>query len=231
MNDIFSNIRIALSILWNWYFLAAINLIISIVSLGTSIANSFSQPSIQCNINNIIAAVAEGQFTALSTMQQAASSLFSLEHNVPDLTSPRIAIFFGALWALRCIADGEDSGPNFLTNLLLGALVAIAIFVDFNTGIRNSQAQDRAGMNIFYQASVLQELKPDAIQVASESSSSSEDQPIQACKVALDMLSAIRLRYCTTGPEFHDCFVSSKSDPDRSAAIEAETQRWLFSEN
>jgi hypothetical protein len=230
MKEIFAFTRIAFGILWNWYFLVAVHLIISIGSLGISVANSFSLPSIRCNINNVVAAVAEGQFTELSTLQQASSSLFSLEHNVPDLTSLGIAIFFGFLWVIRCIADGENSMPNLLVNFLIGALVAVAIFVDFNTGIRNGQAQDRAGMKILHQALTLEELKPDTLRVASESIPSSGDQAAHACKVALHMLSTIRLRYCTTGPEFHDCFVSSERNPDRNTAVEAETQRWLFSD-
>lgn len=216
-------------VLWSWYFLATANVIASLVSLGLTLWDARVPVSMRCNINNVATAVLEGQFAQLTAMQQASASLYSLEHNLPDFASPWVIVVLGLMWLLRNIRDGEGDAPTLAVNVIIAVLSLTAIGVGFFHKLAEGEALDRAGLRIMMEIRSLQEVSYDALRVASKGYPMDADQPVHACAIALDMLSARRLSYCSAGPGLHDCFVASEGDPKRKAAIESETSRWLFS--
>lgn len=222
---------LAFRFIWSWAFLATANVVASLVTLIMTCVNALEPVSLECNINNVVMAVSAGESSALQVMQQVSTSAFALEHNVPDFSSPWIVVVLSLLWIFRTVKDTVDGdGATWWTNLLISGLAVLAIGVGFFSGVSNSAALSRAGWRVMTAMESIELIKPEALRLASDEGLTDESQkPVRACAIALDMLSARRLHYCSAGSSAYDCLVKAREAPEQAAAIDRETRRWLFS--
>ncbi|NUY35957.1 hypothetical protein F0160_37250 [Paraburkholderia sp. JPY303] len=217
-------------VVWDWRFLAVANLAASVYCLCYTIMGASPPKTVACNIDNPLMTNVYGIQRMSETAAQTMSAVHSIEHNTPDFTAPLIVVVLTVLWLVKTSFDEYRDGLTVVVTSVLTVLSVIAAGWGFIGGVAASQKLDGAARQITQSFQQINELQYEALKVADAQGESADARKIRACAIALDMMSAERLHYCTSNFNVAGCFLSTTADSEKKAAIEAETRRWLFSE-
>ena len=220
----------ALRFVWDWRFLAVANLAAAIYCLCVTIIGARPPKTIACNIDNPLMTNLYGIQRMSETAAQTMSAVHSIEHNTPDLTAPWIVVVLTVLWLAKTAFEEYRDGLTVVVTSVLTVLSVIAAGWGFIGGVAASQKLDGAARQITQSFEQIYDLQYEALKVADAQGESADTRKIRACTIALDMMSAERLRYCTSNLNIAGCFLTTTADSEKKAAIEAETQKWLFAE-
>ncbi|WP_250514420.1 hypothetical protein [Caballeronia sp. INDeC2] len=215
---------------WNWLFLAVANLAAAVYCLYDTIVGARPPKTIACNIDNPLMTNLYGIQRMSETAAQTMSAVHSIEHNTPDLTAPWIVVVLAVLWLVKTAFEEYRDGLTVVVTSALTALSVIAAGWGFIGGVAASQKLDGAARQITQSIEEINDLQYEALKVADAQGESADTRKVRACTIALDMMSAERLHYCTSNLNISRCFLTTTADSEKKAAIEAETRKWLFPE-